>query len=102
MRKQRFSINGEEQLISFAILDYKWKEYHKRTSTWKICSDGQSVGYETKYNKNHLNSNAEITLDGKRLGRFSRFEGKVIRLNKLDDKTIGYVKHGGRSSVPFE
>eukprot|EP01083_Nonionella_stella_P032130 87917_1 len=96
-----YALQGSKAVhVSFPIVDYRWKEYNEKARNWKICSDQQSVHYEKTYNKNHLNIDTEMRLDGKRLCRFSRFEGKVSRLN--NDKTIGYVKYGGRYSVPFE
>eukprot|EP01083_Nonionella_stella_P236349 830195_1 len=90
-----YALQGSKAVhVSFPIVVYRWKQYNEQARNWKICSDQQSVHYEKTYNKNHLNIDTEMHLDGKRLCRFSRFEGKVSR--------IGYVKYGGRYSVPFE
>eukprot|EP01084_Bolivina_argentea_P021216 39402_1 len=92
--------NGKATKVTFRLLDYKWKEFHKISKRWNKCSYEQCIQYENTYNQSHYNIEAELNLDGKRLKRYTRFQGKIKRLNK--DKRMGYVAYGIKHSVLFE
>ncbi len=63
--------NAKATKVTFVILDYKWREFNNIIKKWNKCTYQQCVDYENMYNKNHLNMESELNLNGKRLKRYT-------------------------------